>query len=111
MSETLIANLEKLIDGPRDGALLRYSLGCAYMKTGRYAEAVLRLREATERDPTYTAAWKQLGKALSENGDPQAALTAYMRGIAVAQVRGDMQAAKEMTVFSRRLTRQLSRTS
>ena len=111
MSETLIANLEKLIDGPRDGALLRYSLGCAYLKIGRHADAVRRLREATERDPAYTAAWKQLGKALSENSEPEAALAAYTQGILVAQSRGDIQAAKEMAVFSRRLIRQGSGTS
>lgn len=110
MSEILITNLEKLIDGPRDGALLRYSLGCAYLKIGRYPDAVQRLREATERDPAYTAAWKQFGKALSENGDPDAALAAYTQGMAVAQSRGDIQAAKEMAVFSRRLTRQGSGT-
>ena len=111
MSDALIANLEKLIDGPRDGALLRYSLGCAYLKIGRCPEAVQRLREATERDPTYTAAWKQLGKALSENGEPEAALEAYAQGMAVAQARGDIQAAKEMAVFSRRLVKQGSGTS
>lgn len=105
MSESLIANLEKLIDGPRDGALLRYSLGCAYLKVGRTADAVRRLREATERDPAYTAAWKQLGKALTENGEPEAALEAYAQGMEVARSRGDLQAAKEMAVFSRRLTR------
>jgi predicted Zn-dependent protease len=108
MSDALIANLEKLIDGPRDGALLRYSLGCAYLKTGRYADATRRLREATERDPAYTAAWKQLGKALSENGELEAALVAYTQGMAVAQAHGDIQAAKEMAVFSRRLVRQES---
>lgn len=105
MSESLIANLEKLIDGPRDGALLRYSLGCACLKVGRTADAVRRLREATERDPAYTAAWKQLGKALTENDEPEAALEAYTQGMEVARSRGDLQAAKEMAVFSRRLTR------
>lgn len=111
MSESLITNLEKLIDGPRDGALLRYSLGCAYLKVGRTPDAVRRLREATERDPAHTAAWKQLGKALDEIGEKEAALAAYTQGIAVAQSRGDIQAAKEMTVFSRRLIRQGSSSS
>ena len=33
------------------------------------------------------------------------ALTIYERGIAVAERRGDQQAAKEMRVFSKRLAR------
>ena len=32
MTTAIIANLEKLLGGPRDGALLRYSLGNEYLK-------------------------------------------------------------------------------
>lgn len=109
MPESRITSLEKLLDGPRDGALLRYALGNAYLEASRLAEAVAQLRVATERDPTYTAAWKQLGKALAANGEQRAALDTYTQGIEVAQARGDVQAAKEMTVFSRRLAQQAER--
>ena len=68
MSTAIIANLEKLLNGPRD-----------------------------------TAAWKLLGRALIESGDHIAALAAYEQGVVVAQNRGDIQAAREMSVFSRRI--------
>ena len=55
------------------------------------------------KDPNYSAAWKLLGKALAESGAAAEALEAYERGIAVAEARGDKQAAKEMTVFARRM--------
>jgi Tfp pilus assembly protein PilF len=103
MSTALIANLEKLLNGPRDGALLRYSLGNEHLKAGDAALAAIRLREAVERDATYSAAWKLLGKALTDSGQMAEALAAYQQGIAVAEARGDVQAAKEMTVFARRL--------
>jgi hypothetical protein len=61
------------------------------------------LREAIAFDPHYSAAWKLLGRALAEGGDPAAAADACERGIAVARERGDEQAAKEMGVFLRRL--------
>jgi len=101
-----IANLEKLLDGPRDGALLRYSLGNEHLKAGDPVTAANYLRAAVERDASYSAAWKLLGRALVESGQPQAALAAYERGIVAAQTRGDIQAAKEMTVFAKRLHRQ-----
>ena len=107
MTTTIIASLEKLLDGPRDGALLRYSLGNEYLKAGDFAQAASRLREAVERDTGYSAAWKLLGRALSESAQPAEALAAYEQGIAVAEARGDIQAAKEMRVFARRLQRQL----
>lgn len=103
MTAAMIANLEKLLGGPRDGSLLRYSLGNELLKAGDATGAAGRFREAVERDVNYSAAWKMLGKALAESGDASGALDAYTQGIAVAEARGDVQAAKEMTVFARRL--------
>ena len=60
MSSDQIRNLEKLLDSPRDGALLRYSLGTAYLKAGETERALEQLREALARDPRYSAAWKAL---------------------------------------------------
>ncbi|MBL8396652.1 MAG: tetratricopeptide repeat protein [Candidatus Accumulibacter sp.] len=103
MSAAVITNLEKLLDGPRDGALLRYSLGNELLKAGNPAAAIQRLHEAVDRDPEFSAAWKLLGRALAENGQSNEALAVYTQGIAVAEGKGDLQAAKEMRVFMRRL--------
>ena len=101
----MISQLEKLLGTPRDGALLRYSLGLEYAKTGDHERAVQYLRDAVARDPLYSAAWKALGKALTEIA-PQEALAAYEKGIAAAQEKGDRQAEKEMTVFAKRLRKE-----
>jgi Tfp pilus assembly protein PilF len=98
-----LENLVKLIGTPRDGALLRYSLGLEYTKAGDAARAIEQYREAVARDPLYSAAWKALGKALAEAGEDADALDAYRSGIEAARKRGDRQAEKEMTVFARRL--------
>lgn len=98
-----IESLEKMIDGPRDGALLRFSLGNEYLKAGAPDKAAASFQAAVDRDPAYSAAWKALGKALTEAGDDLLALSAYERGIAVAEAKGDIQAAKEMNVFARRI--------
>ncbi len=44
-----------------------------------------------------------LGQSLTAAGDRTEAAASYRRGIAVAEGRGDKQAAKEMQVFLRRL--------
>jgi Tfp pilus assembly protein PilF len=92
----------------RDGALLRFSLGNEYLKGGEAARAVPHLQQAVALDPGYTAAWKLLGRALVDSGEPAAALAAYREGIAVAQRKGDKQAGKEMDVFARRIERALA---
>ena len=104
---TVLTNLEKLLDGPRDNALLRYSIGAEYLKAGDAARAAEYFRSAVAKNPDYSAAWKLLGKALAESGQTDEALHAYRRGIEVAQARGDVQAAKEMHVFARRLEKTL----
>ena len=99
----MISQLEKLLGTPRDGALLRYSLGLEHAKAGNRERAIEYLREAVARDPLYSAAWKMLGKTLTELQQIDAALDAYRRGIEAAKKKGDRQAEKEMTVFARRL--------
>ena len=91
----------------RDNALLRYSLGNEYLKQGNAAQAAEHLRRAVEHDPKYSAAWKLLGKALADSNALTDALAAYQQGITVAEARGDKQAAKEMGVFARRISKQL----
>ncbi len=106
MTTSTIANLERLIGGPRDGALLRYSLGIEWLKEGKPDKAAQCFREAIARDRNYSAAWKQLGRALGENGEIEAALEAYRQGIVIAEAKGDLQAAREMTVFAKRIGKQ-----
>ena len=100
---TLLDNLRRQCDGPRDGALLRYSLGNALLGAGDAAGAVAAFERALGFDPTYSAAWKLLGKAHLAAGAPRSAAEAWRCGIAAAGARGDKQAEKEMTVFLRRL--------
>lgn len=103
MNADLIARLRAQLGGPRDGALLRFSLGTALLAHGDAIGAVAALREAIEFDAEYSAAWKLLGRALSECGDDAGAIAAFERGIEVAHAQGDRQVEKEMTVFLRRL--------
>ncbi len=104
----MIASLEKLIGTPRDGALLRFSLGTEYLKSGNTQRAVAYFRDAVEKDPGYSAAWRSLGKALELAGQEEAALAAFRDGIGAAQRKGDKQAEKEMTVFARRIEKKLA---
>jgi Tfp pilus assembly protein PilF len=99
----MISSLEKLLGTARDGALLRYSLGLEYAKAGDPARAAQYLRDAVERDPLYSAAWKALGRSLADAGRADEAIDAYRRGIEAARTKGDRQAEKEMTVFMKRL--------
>lgn len=99
----IVDNFEKMLASGQDNALLRYSLGNEYLKLGDAATAARHFQQAVVHDRAYSAAWKLLGKALTQQGDAVAAMQAYTTGIEVAEQKGDKQAAKEMRVFLRRL--------
>ena len=105
---TPLENFIAMLASGRDAPLLRFSLGNEYMKLNEPAIAAEHLRQAVVLDPKYSAAWKLLGKALADSNALPEALAAYQQGIAVAESRGDKQAAKEMTVFARRIEKQLN---
>jgi Tfp pilus assembly protein PilF len=80
-------------------------LASRYLDAGDTAPAVKHAEAAVRLDPEYSAAWKALGRALTAAGRTAEAEASYARGIAVAERRGDQQAAKEMRVFAKRLQR------
>jgi len=98
-----IENLEAMLAQGQDHALLRFALGNAFMKFKKYPQAIEHLIKALEYDPAYSAAWKLYGTALSEIGQYEKARDVYALGIAAAEKKGDMQIAREMRVFLKRL--------
>lgn len=99
----IIENLENLLKQGQDNALLHYSLGQAYLNDGKTTSAIKHLDRAIELDPEYSAAWKLYARSLANNDQINEAIDAYKKGISVAEKKGDIQAAKEMRVFLKRL--------
>jgi tetratricopeptide (TPR) repeat protein len=102
---SIIDNFEAMLRRGQDSALLRYSLGAEYLKGDAVMEALPHLAEAVKLDPTYSAAWKLYGKALTAADRHDEAIAAFDRGIQVARDKGDIQAGKEMAVFRKRAER------
>ncbi|RYX91997.1 MAG: tetratricopeptide repeat protein [Comamonadaceae bacterium] len=95
--------LEKLLATGRDSALLRFGLGNACLKTGDAESAAVHLAQATQQQPGYSAAWKLLGTALRKLERLEEAEAAWNTGLEVARQQGDLQSAREMMVFIKRL--------
>jgi Tfp pilus assembly protein PilF len=96
-------SLEALLARGSDSAVLRFTLATAYFDRGELERAGLHAEAALALDADYSAAWKLLGKIQAARGETHKAAATYRQGIAVAEARGDLQAAKEMRVFLRRL--------
>lgn len=95
--------LQNMLKQGQDNFLLRFGLGQALLKEGQIAECIPHLEAALQFDPQHSSSWKLLAKALALQERKQDAIKAYQQGIEVAEKRGDVQAAKEMKVFLKRL--------
>lgn len=98
-----LSNFEAMLARGQDSALLRFALGEEYLTRAEHTVAADHLAEAVRLDPGYSAAWKLYGKALAGADRIEEAKAAYAQGVRVAEAKGDLQAAKEMKVFLRRL--------
>jgi len=105
----MLENLERLLARGKDGALLRFSIAGEYLKRGDPTAAAAHLRKSVELDPKYSAGWKLLGKAYEVAGQFTAAEAAWREGLSVSEANGDLQAAKEMKVFLKRLAKARSK--
>jgi len=99
----MLNELLKLLEKGPDNALLRLSIASAYLKEDQIGQALQHLEKAVELDPRYSAAWKLYGKTLLQQGEVEQAESVLVNGIKVATEKGDIQAAKEMEVFLKRL--------
>jgi Flp pilus assembly protein TadD len=95
--------METMLSDGQDNALIRFTMGSAFIKHGKFEEAIEQLAKAVELEPDYSAAWQRYGWALAESGRTDKAIKTFQQGIAVAKKKGDDQTAKEMQIFLNRL--------
>ena len=95
--------LEQMIEDGKDSPLLRLSLGKLYRKDGQLQKAIPHLQQAVADEPDYSAAWKELGLALKDANQLNAAAEAFRQGSIAARTPGDAQLEKEFGVYLRRV--------
>lgn len=82
--------------------MLWFGLGRSLLELALPEQAVEAFANATRIDPDYTAAFRDLGRAHLENGDPTEAARVFAHAIALAEKTGDLQTGREIHVFLRR---------
>ena len=79
------------------------SSGNAWYQQKEYDKAIQDFDQAIRLKPDYSAAIRDLGRALEKVGAFDEAGQVYREGIPIAERNGDLQTLKEMQVFLRRL--------
>jgi Flp pilus assembly protein TadD len=99
---------EELATQAPENVMVRYGLGREYLKGKHFADAEREFREAVRLKPDYSAAYRELGKALVGLERLEEAREIYLKGAEVACEKGDLQTKKEIEVFLNRLEKKES---
>lgn len=98
-----LEQFRQIVDIDPNDYFSHFGYASALFDAGRYAEAAQEFRAAIRLKPDYSAAFRDLGKALERTGAPAEAMQVYREGLPIAERNGDLQTLKEMQVFLKRL--------
>jgi len=88
--------LEEFVAQDPNDSFSRYALALELEKEGNQKAAVPELREVIARDPSYVAAYYQLGRLLAKTGILDEAAEVYRRGLVAATAANDQRARSEI---------------
>jgi predicted Zn-dependent protease len=104
-----LEQFRQIVDMDPDDYFSRFGYASALVDAGRYPEAIQEFRAAIQLKPDYSAAFRDLGRALEKTGAQTEAMQVYHEGIPIAERNGDLQTLKEMQVFLKRLEQEKGR--
>ncbi len=94
---------EFLKSSPEDNFLL-HALALEHIKTGEEAEARRLFENILNRDPSYVGSYYHLAKLLERQGETDAAIVWYEKGMEAARKAGDNHALGELRSAYEELT-------
>lgn len=103
MTDDPYAPFEAILAAEPDDTMTLYGLGRKMIDDGAFDRAAGHLAHCVEVDPTYSAAWRELGRAREGAGDIEGAKIAFAKAIEVGDEKGDLQVSREAKVFLARL--------
>jgi Flp pilus assembly protein TadD len=101
-----LEQFRQIVEIDPDDYFSHFGYASALFDAGHYQEAVQEFRAAVRLKPDYSAAIRDLGRALEKIGALDEAMQVYREGMPIAERNGDLQTLKEMQVFLRRLEQQ-----
>ena len=96
MNADRIAQFEKMAAADPTNEMAHFSLGNAYLQTGRFADAAVSLEKFVELNPEMSKAFQLGGEALIKAGWEDKAVVFLERGIRVAASKGDRMPQQAM---------------
>jgi Tfp pilus assembly protein PilF len=91
-----IDRLKDFLKASPGDSFLQHALALEYVKLANDADAKKLFENILAKDPGYIGSYYHLGKLLERNGDNEAAIKVYEKGMAVAKAAGDNHSYSEL---------------
>jgi Tfp pilus assembly protein PilF len=91
-----IEKLNELLQASPNDNFLRHALALEYIKIGKDDEAKIFFENILTESPDYVGSYYHLAKLLERNGETQAAIEWYEKGMMAAKAAGDNHARNEL---------------
>lgn len=88
--------METLLNDSQDNALLRYTMGAAFIKHGKFEQALEHLQAAISQKPDYLSAWELYVEALIQTGQTESAIEQLKRAISNLEDDSDITKIKTL---------------
>ena len=91
-----IEKLKEFLSANPQDSFLQHALALEYIKLGNDAAARLLFEEVLNRDENYIGSYYHLGRLLERNGQKEAAVSWYEKGMRKAKENSDQHAFNEL---------------
>ncbi len=96
MSNSRLENIQEMLKSEPEDSFLNYALALEYAKAGDIKKAISLIEQLHARDENYLGAYYQLGQFYEQNEQRDSAVTAYKKGIAIAELKKDRKSISEL---------------
>lgn len=103
MDQARIDMFKEVLKMDANDPMVHFGLGQEYLRGGHYPEAIEAFENAIRLNAGYSAAYRFMGECLEKSGQGPKAAEIYAKGIPIAEKQGDLEAAKAMRAFLKRL--------
>jgi len=97
MSADRLDLIEEMLRKDPSDVFLSYAAALEYIKRGNIDRGIQTLELILQRNPSYLAAYYQLGKLYEENNEIKKAVNTYKKGKEIAREQNDAKALGELT--------------
>jgi Tfp pilus assembly protein PilF len=91
-----VEKLKEFLKANPDDSFLQHALALEYIKLGNDSGAKKLFEDILDREPGYVGTYYHLAKLLERNGDEQAAIKVYEKGMEAAKTAGESHSYNEL---------------